>query len=182
MQALPVGAQHALRHGRAPSARSGPEYSGLGALAAGLSAPVPPLDLPRSLPPLGARASPASSRVPDRVQDEVPGPWRAASAQRAGVSAAGSLGSDRVLEPGCAGSSPSSIRGRGVEPEEPAAGPARDLEPDPDPYYDPEPEPDSNHAAGISGEGGAANDKVAGEAEGASAGTLKIAKGQTGSL
>lgn len=211
MQALPVGAQHALRHGRAPPTGSGSGFSGLGMLAAELSEPVPPLDLPRSLPSLGSRASPASSRVPDRVHDRVPGPWRTASAQSAGASAAGSVdydraldsgepagspraldpggpaGSPRALEPGEPAGLPNVSRSVAAQPEEPAAGPSRDLEPDPDPYYDPEPEPDPSHVAGLSdaagGEGEAAEaSNGVGVAQGASAGRPGTANGQTESV
>ena len=191
MQALPVGAQHALRHGRAPPIGSGSGlgsgFSGLGMMAAELSEPVPPLDLPRSLPSLGSRASPASSRVPDRGNDRVPGPWRTASAQSGGPSAAGSVDYDRALDPGEPAGSPNGSRGRAPEPEEPAAGPLRDFEPDPDPYYDPEPEPDPSHAAGLSagGEGKAAeaaNDNGVGVAQGPSAGRLETADGQKESV
>lgn len=203
MQALPVGAQHALRHGRAPPTGSGSVlgsgFSGLGMLAAELSEPVPPLDLPRSLPSLGSRASPASSRVPNRVSDRVPGPWRTASAQSAGASAAGSVDYERVVEPGePAGSprasdpeglagSPDVSRGAATEPEEPTPGPLREFESDPDPYYDPEPEPDPSHAAGLSDAAGgeaaeAAPDNGVGVALGPSAGRLETANGQKESV
>ena len=193
MQALPVGAQHALRHGRAPPTGSGSGlgsgFSGLGMLAAELSEPVPPLDLPRSLPSLGSRASPTSSRVPDRDHDRAPGPWRAASAQSAGASAAGSMDYDRALEPGEPAGSPDGSRGGAAEPEEPAARPLCDFEPDPDPYYDPEPETDPTDAAGLSdaagGEGETAeqaHDNGVGVAQGPSTGRLDTANGQKESV